>query len=405
MATQMPLLLALLLSSTSLAQNDKQVEMNNTEANWTMLPSAVPELTLTMPGGDAENQTAGSVPSRCWGYYDVMGQWDPAFNCNVGVYLFCCGSCYYRFCCKFQSHRLDQSACSNYDTPVWANTGKPPAPVTEAREEPELDRTQMIVYIICGVVAIMVLVGIFTRVGLDKRRQSQNETTNSRGQTQLLKQPGGELGCLEGMEGHPPKGTNGLSGRGLRDRGSSLEHSHLNSAALSPLYPPLSLTHPNSHFNSSNLGFSKHTSLKLTDSARDYYKGYPMVDYVHHQPKPSTFHPKEKSYLPSPDIHSPLPITFAASEMPMSKISKTNQQPLTSSSAFKAWDPSRSYEQQPVSHQEQSYDCQHVYSGKSPFNTETLPELFTQSLGYGQQIHLSQKLKGVPTNSKTEVTV
>uniref|UniRef100_A0A3B4B6Q9 Shisa N-terminal domain-containing protein n=1 Tax=Periophthalmus magnuspinnatus TaxID=409849 RepID=A0A3B4B6Q9_9GOBI len=69
--------------------------------------------------------TAPTSTNRCWGYYDVMGQWDPPFNCNAGIYSFCCGSCFYRFCCQFKVHSLDQRSCSNYDTPVWANTGRP----------------------------------------------------------------------------------------------------------------------------------------------------------------------------------------------------------------------------------------------------------------------------------------
>uniref|UniRef100_A0A3B5KNZ1 Shisa N-terminal domain-containing protein n=1 Tax=Xiphophorus couchianus TaxID=32473 RepID=A0A3B5KNZ1_9TELE len=64
--------------------------------------------------------------TRCQGYYDVMGQWDPPFNCNAGVFLYCCGTCFYRFCCQFRQQRLDQTICSNYDTPIWANTGNIP---------------------------------------------------------------------------------------------------------------------------------------------------------------------------------------------------------------------------------------------------------------------------------------
>uniref|UniRef100_A0A3P9KET2 Shisa N-terminal domain-containing protein n=1 Tax=Oryzias latipes TaxID=8090 RepID=A0A3P9KET2_ORYLA len=60
--------------------------------------------------------------TRCQGYYDVMGQWDPPFNCNAGVFLYCCGTCFYRFCCQFRQQRLDQTICSNYDSPIWANT-------------------------------------------------------------------------------------------------------------------------------------------------------------------------------------------------------------------------------------------------------------------------------------------
>ncbi|TNN41681.1 Protein shisa-9 [Liparis tanakae] len=142
--------------------------------------SPVPEAALATPTPDSGDRTSPSNGNRCWGYYDVMGQWDPPFNCNVGIYLFCCGSCFYRFCCQFKIHSLDQTSCSNYDTPVWANTGKPAEPVTEVREEPDKDQTHMIVYIICGVVAIMVLVGIFTKLGLEKSQGGQTDMTNSR---------------------------------------------------------------------------------------------------------------------------------------------------------------------------------------------------------------------------------
>uniref|UniRef100_UPI00398F4637 protein shisa-9-like n=1 Tax=Pristiophorus japonicus TaxID=55135 RepID=UPI00398F4637 len=127
---------------------------------------------------------------RCRGYYDVMGQWDPPFNCNAGTYLYCCGTCGYRFCCEFQHDRLDQSTCTNYDTPNWANTGTPPVKVDDTIEDPEKDKTNMIVYIICGVVAIMVLVGIFTKLGLEKARGPQTEMNMSRALTDLLKQQG-----------------------------------------------------------------------------------------------------------------------------------------------------------------------------------------------------------------------
>uniref|UniRef100_A0A667XQ23 Shisa family member 8b n=1 Tax=Myripristis murdjan TaxID=586833 RepID=A0A667XQ23_9TELE len=132
-----------------------------------------PETGLSTPtsGGDADDE---DIPppggTRCQGYYDVMGQWDPPFNCNAGVFLYCCGTCFYRFCCQFRQQRLDQSICSNYDTPIWANTGKPVATITEGQGDQDRDRTHLIVYIICGVVAIMVLVGIFTKLGLEKSR-------------------------------------------------------------------------------------------------------------------------------------------------------------------------------------------------------------------------------------------
>ncbi|XP_035852635.1 protein shisa-9 isoform X1 [Sander lucioperca] len=475
--------------------------------NETTDPSMIPEAALATPTPDAppEDKTAPTSGNRCWGYYDVMGQWDPPFNCNAGIYLFCCGSCFYRFCCQFKVHSLDQTSCSNYDTPVWANTRGPAATVTEVQEEPDKDRTHMIVYIICGVVAIMVLVGIFTKLGLEKSQGGQTDMTNSRTLTELMKQPG-EAGMVDGTGVHHPIGTNGISARSLRSNnvphgasanyictelvndtpperqrerdggngvkqikyGLRIYHNHLNNAALSPLGPAMALSHPH---NNLGIGFNKYTSLKAVDTAaRDYYKSYPMVDYTHRQSPPTfqpiNFHPKDKPFLPPPDIHAPLAITINTSQIPKPKISKTNTHPLTSSSAFKAWDPSKSHIQHPVAthmvlqgqqhhpiqqqqqqhhhHPIQQQQQQHhpiqqqqqqlhhpiqqqqlhhpiqqqqhqslhqqnsrrqAYSNKRQFSIETLPELFSQPLGYGHSPHVHPKHKGLPTNSKTEVTV
>ncbi|XP_057203205.1 protein shisa-8 isoform X2 [Triplophysa rosa] len=365
----------LLFSGVSRSQKANTASTGVQTANRTVVPSGAPEVTLATPRSDADEQTPSSG-SRCWGYYDVMGQWDPPFNCNAGIYLFCCGSCYYRFCCQFKVHSLDQTSCSNYDTPVWANTGKPAAPVTDIQEEPDRDRTHMIVYIICGVVAIMVLVGIFTKLGLEKSQGGQTDMTNSRALTELLKQPGEAGGMDRG--GHHPIGSNGLSGRTMRTNNET--------------------------------------------TVRDYYpKGYPMMEYTYRQSSPATFqpiafHPKDKPFLPPPDIHTPLAITITSAQVPKPKISKTNTHPLTSSSAFKAWDPNKSHVQHqvPLMAQQQPPLSQpnsrrQAFSTKRQFSIETLPELFTQPLGYGHtpgvSPHLHLKHKGLPTKSKTEVTV
>ncbi|XP_017576095.1 protein shisa-8 isoform X2 [Pygocentrus nattereri] len=359
--------LVLLLHSPSYAQNS--VTTDTQPANQTAVPSGSPELTLTTPGSESDIPSSGS---RCWGYYDVMGQWDPPFNCNAGIYLFCCGSCFYRFCCQFKAHSLDQTSCSNYDTPVWANTGKPASPVTEVQQQQDRDRTHMIVYIICGVVAIMVLVGIFTKLGLEKSQGGQTDMSNSRTLTELLKQPG-EVGGVDRGGGLHPIGSNGITGRQMRTNNDT--------------------------------------------APRDYYKSYPMVDYTHHQSSPATFqpiafHPKDKPFLPPPDIHAPLAITITPAQFPKPKISKTNTHPLTSSSAFKAWDPSKSPAQhqvplmsQPRPPQSHPNSRRQAYTNKRQFSIETLPELFSQPLAYGQSPHLLPKHKGLPTNSKTEVTV
>nr|XP_025873167.1 protein shisa-8 [Vulpes vulpes] len=92
------------------------------------LPPARPE--AQEPAAPATAAPAGG--DRCRGYYDVMGQWDPPFNCSSGAYSFCCGTCGYRFCCHDGPRRLDQSRCSNYDTPAWVQTGRPPARARDA---------------------------------------------------------------------------------------------------------------------------------------------------------------------------------------------------------------------------------------------------------------------------------
>ncbi|XP_040314942.1 protein shisa-9 isoform X4 [Herpailurus yagouaroundi] len=119
--------------------------------------------------------TRAPTPDFCRGYFDVMGQWDPPFNCSSGDFIFCCGTCGFRFCCTFKKRRLNQSTCTNYDTPLWLNTGKPPARKDDPLHDPTKDKTNLIVYIICGVVAVMVLVGIFTKLGLEKAHRPQRE--------------------------------------------------------------------------------------------------------------------------------------------------------------------------------------------------------------------------------------
>lgn len=125
---------------------------------------------------DGENGLAETphTEDRCRGYYDVMGQWDPPFVCRTGSYLYCCGTCGFRFCCEFKNSRLDQTTCKNYDTPPWSMTGRPP-PKTMDQHDPTKDKTNLIVYIICGVVAIMALVGIFTKLGLEKAHRPHRE--------------------------------------------------------------------------------------------------------------------------------------------------------------------------------------------------------------------------------------
>uniref|UniRef100_A0A8C5R3T1 Shisa N-terminal domain-containing protein n=1 Tax=Leptobrachium leishanense TaxID=445787 RepID=A0A8C5R3T1_9ANUR len=134
----------------------------------------VSDVNLSNPG-DIGSTDPNQTAEGCRGYFDVMGQWDPPFNCSSGEFLYCCGTCGFRYCCKFKQSKLDQSICTNYDRPNWLAPGKTPPKIDDPLLDPNRDKANLIVYIICGVVAVMVLVGIFTKLGLEKAHRPQRE--------------------------------------------------------------------------------------------------------------------------------------------------------------------------------------------------------------------------------------
>ncbi|NWJ09676.1 SHSA8 protein, partial [Crypturellus undulatus] len=348
--------------STRGPEPEGQVESNNASWGPTAEDVAVAP-TEAMPGGD-----------RCRGYYDVMGQWDPPFNCNLGIYQYCCGTCGYRFCCQFKPGRLDQSGCSNYDTPNWVNTGQPPARVDETPEDPTRDKTNMIVYIICGVVAIMVLVGIFTKLGLEKSQSPQAEMTMSRTLTDLLKQPG--LGPSEQLDGHvgslQVQVGEGLSRPTPRNGTDKL---HLNNAMVTnPIGGPpmgLSLAH-SSRLPLQAPNYAKYATPKAVESApEEFYKRFAGADL----PASST--------LPFPTEALALPESCPLG--PKAKGTKGGPPPPLASPAFKGgWEGGR----------------RQGYTTGRPFSAEKLPELFGTA-----PPHYAQPQRHLSTNSKTEVTV
>uniref|UniRef100_A0A8C8RRB2 Shisa N-terminal domain-containing protein n=1 Tax=Pelusios castaneus TaxID=367368 RepID=A0A8C8RRB2_9SAUR len=118
---------------------------------------AGPELGARSPAASGGGGGAAPGPSHetCWGYYDVSGQWDKEFECNNSQsgFRYCCGTCYYRFCCNKRAEKLDQGACRNYQSPGWITTpGLRPAPPDGGPPEydPDKDSTNATVYISCG---------------------------------------------------------------------------------------------------------------------------------------------------------------------------------------------------------------------------------------------------------------
>ncbi|XP_026855069.2 protein shisa-7 [Electrophorus electricus] len=118
----------------------------------------------------------------CRGYYDVMGQYDLTFNCSKDDFIYCCGTCHYRFCCPDRSQRLDQNICHNYHSPVWANTAPPGTKPPHHLPDPDLSRIEQsnnTVYVIGGVISFTVAVAVAIKVAFHKAsRQPRNRELN-----------------------------------------------------------------------------------------------------------------------------------------------------------------------------------------------------------------------------------
>ncbi|XP_005159547.1 protein shisa-7 isoform X2 [Danio rerio] len=150
-----------------------------------MLPLNVTDYALKPPLGAAQ---VAPPPQRlvdvdvCQGYYDVMGQFDNTFNCTKGTYVYCCGTCHYRFCCEHQRQRLDQDSCTNYRSPDWAVTA---GPITQppVRHDPDFDPLQQqsnnTAYVIGGVISFTMAVAIGVKVAFHKlSRRPRNRDIN-----------------------------------------------------------------------------------------------------------------------------------------------------------------------------------------------------------------------------------
>ncbi|XP_069339361.1 protein shisa-6 isoform X3 [Eulemur rufifrons] len=170
------------------------------ELNGTARAPGVPE------AGSRRGQPAAAVAAAaaaasaavtyetCWGYYDVSGQYDKEFECNNSEsgYLYCCGTCYYRFCCKKRHEKLDQRQCTNYQSPVWVQTPSTQvvSPGPENKYDPEKDKTNFTVYITCGVIAFVIVAGVFAKVSYDKAHRPPREMNIHRALADILRQQG-----------------------------------------------------------------------------------------------------------------------------------------------------------------------------------------------------------------------
>ncbi|KAA8581025.1 hypothetical protein FQN60_015322 [Etheostoma spectabile] len=148
----------------------------------TAVPTAVPQKT-PQPAPASNHDT-------CLGYYDVSGQYDKLFECNNTDHRYCCGTCYLRFCCEYKKDRLDQKACKNYQTPVWVQTAAPSPIPTGETYDPSMDQTSTAVYITCGIIAFLIVVGVSVKVAYDKATEPPQEMNIHRALADILRQQG-----------------------------------------------------------------------------------------------------------------------------------------------------------------------------------------------------------------------
>ncbi|XP_008291886.1 protein shisa-7 [Stegastes partitus] len=152
----------------------------------TMLPRNMTADALKPPLGAAQV----APPPRqlvdvdvCRGYFDVMGHFDSTFNCSQGSYIYCCGTCHYRFCCEHQRNRLDQDACNNYISPEWADPQVPVTVPTGNKPDPDFETLQQqnssTAYVIGGVISFTLVVAVGVRIAFSKvARRPRNRDIN-----------------------------------------------------------------------------------------------------------------------------------------------------------------------------------------------------------------------------------
>ncbi|XP_029690697.1 protein shisa-6-like isoform X2 [Takifugu rubripes] len=148
----------------------------------TIVPTVVPHKTPLPP--------SPSNHDVCLGYYDVSGQYDKMFECNNTDHRYCCGTCYLRFCCEYKKDRLEQKACKNYQTPVWVVTAAPSPIPTGDTYDPSMDQTNTAVYIACGIIAFIIVLGVSAKVAYDKATEPPQEMNIHRALADILRQQG-----------------------------------------------------------------------------------------------------------------------------------------------------------------------------------------------------------------------
>ncbi|XP_005923807.1 protein shisa-6 isoform X7 [Haplochromis burtoni] len=167
------------LSAATGGKKPKQATRKAPKA--TAIPTVVPQKT-PKPSPVRKHES-------CKGYFDVSGQFDSAFECNNTDHRYCCGTCFLRFCCEYKKDRLDQTACTNYVTPGWLETATP-SPIPTNDPYLSMDQTNTAVYITCGIIAFIIVLGVSAKVAYDKATEPPQEMNIHRALADILRQQG-----------------------------------------------------------------------------------------------------------------------------------------------------------------------------------------------------------------------
>ncbi|XP_015236651.1 protein shisa-7 [Cyprinodon tularosa] len=216
----------------------------------------------TSSEGLGDHFQAAHIPPRimdgwtdvCWGYYDVMGHFDNAFNCSKDSFIYCCGTCHYRFCCPDRTRRLEQDICKNYISPDWAKPQTDPMILPEELSpDPDYDplkqQSHNTGFVIGGVIVFMVAVAVGIKVVFNKVQQEANQRDlnmpralvdmlrhqsspvqqDERNNSVALTVPDGQ-----GTLGRPPKNLYGPGVPSKDNRLGNLQHNFIHSSGSSP---------------------------------------------------------------------------------------------------------------------------------------------------------------------------
>ncbi|XP_062321761.1 protein shisa-7 [Osmerus eperlanus] len=191
----------------------------------------------------------------CRGYYDVMGQFDNPFNCSKDTFVYCCGTCHYRFCCPDQNQRLEQGSCKNYDSPDWAKTQAPGLSNSDDDEgsdpgfDPLKQQSHNTGFVIGGVVVFMVAVAVGIKVVFNKVQQEAHnrELNMPRALVDMLRHQSSPVqqdernnsvalasGDGQGTLGRPPKNLYAPGLPSKDNRLGNLQHNFIHSSGSSP---------------------------------------------------------------------------------------------------------------------------------------------------------------------------